>query len=132
MVRYDERTRQALHAEIWPQSTIGWPAADVKYRFVWTAPLTISPHDHNKVYVGSQFVHMTTDGGKSWQVISPDLTLNDKSRQQMSGGLTPDNVVRAIEEVGPFGLDLCSGVRTDGKLDAAKLKRFFSAVTARL
>jgi phosphoribosylanthranilate isomerase len=34
--------------------------------------------------------------------------------------------------VGPFGLDLCSGVRTDGKLDATKLKRFFSAVTTRL
>jgi photosystem II stability/assembly factor-like uncharacterized protein len=92
VARYDERTRQALHAEIWPQSTIGWPAADVKYRFVWTAPLTISPHDHNKVYVGSQFVHVTTDGGKSWQIISPDLTLNDKSKQQISGGLTPDNI----------------------------------------
>ncbi len=92
VARYDERTRQALHAEIWPQSTIGWPAADVKYRFVWTAPLTISPHDHNKVYVGSQFVHVTSDGGKSWQIISPDLTLNDKSKQQISGGLTPDNI----------------------------------------
>jgi photosystem II stability/assembly factor-like uncharacterized protein len=92
VARYDERTRQALHAEIWPQSTIGWPATDLKYRFVWTAPLTISPHDHNKIYVGSQFVHMTTDGGKSWQVISPDLTLNDKSKQQISGGLTPDNI----------------------------------------
>jgi photosystem II stability/assembly factor-like uncharacterized protein len=92
VVRYDERTRQALHAEVWPLSTIGVPAADVKYRFVWTAPLTISPNDHNRVYVGSQFVHVTTDGGKSWQVISPDLTLNDKSRQQISGGLTPDNI----------------------------------------
>jgi photosystem II stability/assembly factor-like uncharacterized protein len=92
VVRYDERTRQAQHVEIWPQSTVGYPAADVKYRFVWTMPLTISPHDHNKVYAGSQFVHMTTDGGKSWQVISPDLTLNDKSKQQISGGLTPDNI----------------------------------------
>jgi len=92
VVRYDERTRQAQHVEIWPQSTIGYPAADVKYRFVWTMPLTISPHDHNRVYAGSQFVHMTTDGGKSWQVISPDLTLNDKSKQQISGGLTPDNI----------------------------------------
>ena len=92
VVRYDERTRQAQHVEIWPQSTIGSPAADVKYRFVWTFPLTISPHDHNRVYAGSQFVHMTTDGGRSWQVISPDLTLNDKSRQQISGGLTPDNI----------------------------------------
>jgi len=42
--------------------------------------------------VGSQFVHVTTDGGNSWQVISPDLTRNDKSRQGSSGGLTPDNI----------------------------------------
>src|SRR5947208_1149957 len=55
-------------------------------------PLTISPHDHNKVYVGSQFVHQTTDGGNSWQTISPDLTLNDKSRMGFSGGLTGDNI----------------------------------------
>jgi phosphoribosylanthranilate isomerase len=46
----------------------------------------------------------------------------------LAGGLTPENVRQAIEEVSPFALDLCSGVRTDGKLDAAKLKRFFSAV----
>ena len=92
VVRYDERTRQAQNVEIWPQSTIGFPAADVKYRFVWTMPLTISPHNHNRIYAGSQFVHMTTDAGKSWQVISPDLTLNDKSKQQISGGLTPDNI----------------------------------------
>ncbi len=46
----------------------------------------------------------------------------------LAGGLTPDNVARGIEEVSPFGLDVCSGVRTDGKLDAAKLKRFFAAV----
>ena len=37
-------------------------------------------------------MHRTTNGGQSWQVISPDLTLNDKSRQQSSGGLTPDNI----------------------------------------
>ena len=46
----------------------------------------------------------------------------------LAGGLTPENVGQAIEEVGPFGLDLCSGVRTDGRLDRAKLKRFFAAV----
>jgi phosphoribosylanthranilate isomerase len=46
----------------------------------------------------------------------------------LAGGLTPENVGHAIEEVGPFGLDVCSGVRTDGRLDAAKLKRFFSAM----
>ena len=64
----------------------------MKYRFVWTFPLTISPHDHKKLYVGSQYVHQTTDDGQSWQIISPDLTTNDKSRQGFSGGLTGDNI----------------------------------------
>jgi phosphoribosylanthranilate isomerase len=50
----------------------------------------------------------------------------------LAGGLTPDNVARAIEEVGPFGLDICSGVRTDGKLDREKLDRFFAAVDPKL
>jgi photosystem II stability/assembly factor-like uncharacterized protein len=92
VARYDERTRQAHHVEVWPVSTVGHPPADLKYRFVWTFPLTISPHDRNRLYVGSQHVHVTTNGGRSWQVISPDLTLNDKSRQRISGGLTPDNI----------------------------------------
>jgi len=46
----------------------------------------------------------------------------------LAGGLTPENVARAIDEVGPFGLDVCSGVRTGGKLDASKLTRFFAVV----
>jgi phosphoribosylanthranilate isomerase len=46
----------------------------------------------------------------------------------LAGGLTPENVAQAIREVGPFGLDLCSGVRTNGKLDDTKLRRFFAAV----
>jgi len=89
--RFDERTRQARRVEIWPHYTVGSPAADLKYRFQWTFPLAISPHD-GRVYAGSQHLHQTTDNGQTWQVISPDLTLNDKSRQQISGGLTPDNV----------------------------------------
>jgi photosystem II stability/assembly factor-like uncharacterized protein len=92
VVRYEEDRRQYRHVEVWPQSTGGWPAEGLRYRFVWDFPLHISPHDHDKVYVGSQHVHVTTDGGHSWQVISPDLTLNDKSRQGISGGLTPDNI----------------------------------------
>jgi phosphoribosylanthranilate isomerase len=48
----------------------------------------------------------------------------------LAGGLTPENVAHAIEAVGPFGLDVCSGVRTDGRLDAIKLRRFFSAIAA--
>jgi phosphoribosylanthranilate isomerase len=63
-----------------------------------------------------------------------DWTLSRKIRERVSvpvflaGGLTPENVAQAIAEVGPFGLDVCSGVRNSGKLDAEKLGRFFSAV----
>ena len=92
MVRYNEARRHYRQVEVWPESTGGWPAADLKYRFQWTFPLLISPHDHNTVYVTSQFVHRTTQGGQSWDIISPDLTTNDKSRQGISGGLTPDNI----------------------------------------
>ncbi len=92
VTRFDERTHQDREVEVWPDYVAGSPAADVKYRFNWEFPIAISPFDHNKVYVGSQFVHVTTDGGNSWQIISPDLTRNDKSRQQISGGLTPDNI----------------------------------------
>jgi photosystem II stability/assembly factor-like uncharacterized protein len=90
--RFDLRNGQIRRVEVWPDQTNGSPAADVKYRFVWTFPLTISPHDHKKLYVGSQVVHQTTDDGQSWQVISPDLTTNDKSKQGFSGGLTGDNI----------------------------------------
>jgi photosystem II stability/assembly factor-like uncharacterized protein len=92
VIRFDERTRQGQNVEVWPLSTGGYAAADVPYRFVWDAPFTISPHDHNTLYTGSQFVHVSTNGGRSWQIISPDLTRNDKTKQQPSGGLTPDNI----------------------------------------
>ncbi len=92
VTRYDARTNMIQNVEVWPDGPMGSAAADLKYRWVWNFPLTISPNDHNKVYVGSQYVHVTTDGGRSWKVISPDLTRNDKSRQQSSGGLTPDNI----------------------------------------
>ena len=49
----------------------------------------------------------------------------------LAGGLNADNVAEAIEQVGPFGLDVCSGVRTNGKLDAVKLERFFRAALAK-
>jgi phosphoribosylanthranilate isomerase len=48
----------------------------------------------------------------------------------LAGGLRPDNVLEAITTVAPHGLDLCSSVRSDGRLDGAKLRRFFAAVAA--
>lgn len=67
-----------------------------------------------------------------------DWSLSRQIRERISvplflaGGLTPENVAQAIAEVGPFGLDVCSGVRTGGKLDADKLARFFAAVRTTL
>ncbi len=92
VTRYDLRTNVAHTVEVWPQYVAGAPADSVRYRFVWNAPLTLSAHDHNRIYTGSQFVHVSTDSGMTWRVISPDLTRNDKSRQVISGGLTPDNI----------------------------------------
>lgn len=92
VTRFNEKTRQFRHVEVWPELTTGHPADQVKYRFQWTFPLLISPHDNKTIYVTSQVVHRTTNDGQTWEVISPDLTLNDKSKQTMSGGLTPDNI----------------------------------------
>ena len=90
--RYDLRTGHAQNVSVWPDNPEGWAAADIPYRFQWTFPIAISPHDHNRVYVGSQYVHMTSDGGYTWQAISPDLTTNDTSKQQKTGGLTAEDV----------------------------------------
>ncbi len=90
--RYDARTRMARSVSVWPERTMGANAGQVKYRMNWTFPIAISPHDHNTVYVGSQHVHQTSDGGEHWKEISPDLTLNDPSMMGDSGGLTVDNL----------------------------------------
>ena len=92
VVRHDLRTRATHDVEVWPVAPFGHAAADVRYRFVWDFPILISPHDHNRVYATSQHVHMTEDGGHTWEVISPDLTLNTKETQVHSGGITPDNL----------------------------------------
>lgn len=92
VTRYNVNTGQYRQVEVWPEFPVGHPAADAKFRFQWTFPLLISPHDNNTVYVTSQHVHRTTNKGQTWEVISPDLTLNDKSKQGFSGGLTGDNI----------------------------------------
>ena len=90
---YDARTGNARNVRVWPEAGYGWRPADLKYRWNWTFPIMISPHDHRRVYVGSQYLHVTTDGGASWKVVSPDLTRNDTSHQQSSGGVTTDNLM---------------------------------------
>jgi hypothetical protein len=92
VVRMDYKHGMARDVSAWPITSYGWAPADMKYRWDWITPIAISPHDHTRVYVGAQVVFMTTNGGQSWKVISPDLTTNDKSHQGNSGGITSDNL----------------------------------------
>lgn len=92
ITRYDHRTGQEQEVSPWPDNVMGEGAADLKYRFQWTFPIEISPHDPNVIYAGAQVIFKSADAGHSWTVISPDLTRNDKSKQGSSGGpITKDN-----------------------------------------
>lgn len=91
--RHDLRTGHSREVRVWPEAGYGWAPADMKYRWHWNFPLSFSPHNKGRVYVGSQYVHQSDDGGQSWQIISPDLTLNLKDHQQSSGGVAIDNLM---------------------------------------
>ncbi len=70
----------------YPQMHDGVAPRDIKYRFQWNAPIRLSPHNPDIVYHCSQFVHKSTDGGQTWEVISPDLTTNKDAYQDLPGG----------------------------------------------
>ncbi len=90
--RYDHRTGQLRDVNPYPNNPMGWGAGDIKYRFQWNFPLLFSPHDPNTLYAAAQVLFKSTNEGQSWEVISPDLTRNDKSKQGASGGpITKDN-----------------------------------------
>ena len=64
-----------------------------KYRFNWNTPISTSFHKPDRFFIGSQYLHVSDDMGDTWKIISPDLTTNDKSKQNQaeSGGLSMDN-----------------------------------------
>jgi photosystem II stability/assembly factor-like uncharacterized protein len=89
--RFDRRTSQAQSIEEWPEDPNGYAAALQKYRYTWTMPIVISSHNPDVIYHTAQYVFRSTDAGRTWATISSDLTRNDKSKQQDSGGpLTKD------------------------------------------
>ncbi|MFM7854412.1 MAG: WD40/YVTN/BNR-like repeat-containing protein, partial [Flammeovirgaceae bacterium] len=90
---FDVTTKHARDVRVWPQTQIGSKPADAKYRWHWNFPMVLSKHVKGRVWVGSQFVHETNNVGQSWKVISPDLTTNDKTHQQNSGGIANDNLM---------------------------------------
>ncbi len=84
--RWDRRTQQRRWVSIYPQEQSGEAAYNLRYRFQWVAPIVVSPHDPNVVYHASQYVHRSTDGGMTWETISPDLTTNTREQQDYAGG----------------------------------------------
>jgi photosystem II stability/assembly factor-like uncharacterized protein len=84
--RWDRTTQQRRWVTVYPQEQSGEAGYNLKYRFQWVAPIVVSPHDPDVVYHASQYVHRTTDGGMTWQTISPDLTTNTRAHQDYAGG----------------------------------------------
>jgi hypothetical protein len=70
-----------------------------KYRCHWTPPAVLDPFDHNTVYYGCQVVFKTSDGGDTWDVISPDLSTQDPKYIVSSGGIVGDNLGQFYGEV---------------------------------
>ena len=92
ITRHDRKTGESRNVSAWPENPSGMGGEAMKYRFQWTAPIHVSPHDPKTIYHGAQVIFRTSDGGQSWEVISPDLTRNDKSKQKWAGGpITGDN-----------------------------------------
>jgi photosystem II stability/assembly factor-like uncharacterized protein len=127
ITRLDRRSEQEQDVTVWPEDSSGHGVGDMKYRLGWTQPILISPHDPNVIYTTGERVFKTTDEGKSWTAISPDLTRNDKSKQVSSGGvLTKDNTsvefydtVFAIAE-SPVQKDLLWAGTDDGLIHVSK------------
>ena len=86
ITRYDHRTEETRQIMAWPQLADGRAGSLLKYRFQWNAPILISPHDPKTLYHAAQVLLRSRDEGETWEVISPDLTRNDRSKQGRSGG----------------------------------------------
>ena len=87
---HDLNTRRAVN--VWPDNPMGYGAEGMRYRFQWNFPIFFSKHDPNKLYAASNHLHVTTNEGQSWEIISPDLTRNDPEKLKSSGGpITKDN-----------------------------------------
>ncbi|MFN7747358.1 MAG: WD40/YVTN/BNR-like repeat-containing protein, partial [Cyclobacteriaceae bacterium] len=83
---------QERSTNVWPDLPAGSGVEVMKYRFNWNYPLVFSRHDPKKLYAGSNYLHVTTNGGQSWQTISPDLTRGEPETLKSSGGpITQDN-----------------------------------------
>ena len=81
----NRKTNETKDVQAYPTLNLAIEPKDMKYRFNWNAPIVASPHDPKTIYHGGNVLFKTTNGGMSWEVISPDLTRNEKSKQGPGG-----------------------------------------------
>ena len=81
----NKKTNETKDIQAYPTLNLAIQPKDMKYRFNWNAPIVVSPHDPKTIYHGGNVLLRTTNGGMSWDAISPDLTRNEKSKQGPGG-----------------------------------------------
>jgi hypothetical protein len=91
----DIRAQASTNIMAAPIQYLSMDAKDMKYRFNWNAPIIWSRHEPNTFYHGSQHLLKTTDLGKTWKEVSPDLTRNEKEKQGKGGGPYTNEAVGA-------------------------------------
>ena len=92
MMMQDHSNGQIRSVNVWPDNPAGSGAEVMKYRFNWNFPVMFSPNDPNKLYAGSNYLHVSENSGQTWKTISPDLTRNIPETIMSSGGpITQDN-----------------------------------------
>jgi photosystem II stability/assembly factor-like uncharacterized protein len=125
--RLDHKTGENRAINVWPDNPMGAGADVQKYRFQWNFPIFFSPHNPKRLYACGDHLFVTENEGQSWEMISPDLTTNDKSKQVSSGGpITKDNtsveyyctIFTATES--PLEKDLLYTGSDDGILSVSK------------
>jgi len=84
LFRFIRKTGQRPEISVWPDVEYGMGVKDVKYRFYYSLPVLLSPHDSGVLYTAAQFMFRSTDEGQTWEEISPDLTQN---REDVMGGV---------------------------------------------
>ncbi|MFK7935936.1 MAG: WD40/YVTN/BNR-like repeat-containing protein [Saprospiraceae bacterium] len=82
---FNKKTGQEKRYDVGARYMYGHNPKDLKFRFQRVSPIHVSPHDPQVVYHASQYLHRTTDEGKTWEIISPDLTAFEADKQVISG-----------------------------------------------
>lgn len=107
MVRFDRWTEQGQDISVWPEDEFGEAIEDVKYRFYYSFPVLLSPHNPDVLYTAAQYLFRSTDEGNSWDQVSPDLTKNRRDVMgkipggpitSLASSLYYVSLIRTIEE----------------------------------